>query len=153
MLEDKLEKPASDFNFYVPVNVARKLLEELPATIDYVQHRLSTTTTEIQKPTADQYFSMITEQLLVAYENREYYIGIKQSNLYGSYQIYLSRHMLTADQDKISEFCLTIPAARALMGYLSQIFITSNSQVFNLESQIPTEPKNIPLESATTDMV
>ena len=97
---------------------------------------------------------MITEQLLVAYENREYYIGIKQSNLYGSYQIYLSRHMLTADRSyKISEFCLTIPAARELMGYLSQIFITSNSQVFNLESQIPTEPKTIPLESATTDMV
>ena len=120
MLEDGLEKPASDFNFYVP--------SMLPASYsknyrlhDMTLFNIRTTTTEIQKPTADQYFSKITERLLVAYENREYYIGIKQSNLYGSYQIYLSRHMLTADQYKISEFCLTIPAARALMGYLPQI--------------------------------
>ena len=101
LLEDGLEKSAFDYNFFLPLDVVRKLIEELPATIDFVQQQL---TTEIQKPTADQYFSKISERLLAAYENREYYIGIKQSNLYGSYQIYLSRHMLTADHFKISYF-------------------------------------------------
>ena len=88
--DDRSGYPSTEYNFYFPVDVGRKFLEELPATIDFIQHQL---TKEVKSP-SEGYFTNICERLLTTDNNIEYYIGIKQSNQYGSYQIYLSRHNL-----------------------------------------------------------
>ena len=131
----------------VPREVARKFLEELPATIDFIQHQL---TKEVKNP-SEGYFTTICERLLSSSENREYYIGIKQSNQYGSYQIYLSRHNLYVQPTKVTDFSFTMSAARALVSTSSANLLIAADAL--QESRIATEPKTIPLERATTDTV
>jgi hypothetical protein len=99
--------PSSEYNFYLPRDVGRKFLEELPATIDFIQHLL---TKEIKSP-SEGYFTTICERLLTTDNNKEYYIGIKQSNQYGSYQIYLSRHDLDYHPFKVFDFSFTMGGA------------------------------------------
>ena len=146
LLDDGSEKPSSEYSFFFPREVGRKLLEQLPATIDFIQHQL---TKEVKKPT-EGHFTTICERLMASNENREYYLGIKQSNLFGSHQIYLSRHNLYFHPTKVSDFSLTIAAARALVGHLPHLLIAADARQ---ESRIATEPKLIPLEQATTDTV
>ena len=144
--DDGSENPLSEYCFFVPREVARKFLEELPASIDFIQHQL---TKEVKNP-SEGYFTTICQRLLSSSENREYYIGIKQSNQYGSYQIYLSRHNLYVQPTKVSDFSFNMSAARALLGHLPNLLIAADKLQ---ESQIATEPKTIPLERTTTDMV
>ena len=144
--DDGSEKPSSEYSFFFPREVGRKLIEELPATIDYIQHVL---TKEVKNP-SEGYFTNICERLIASSENREYYLGIKQSNQFGSYQIYLSRHNLYVQPNKVTDFSITPAAARALVGHLPHLMIAADSLQ---ESLIATEPKTIPLERATTDMV
>ena len=101
--DDGSEWPSSEYNFFLPRDVGRKLLEELPATIDFIKHVL---TKEVKNPSVG-YFTTICERLLASSEHREYYIGIKQSNQFGSYQIYISRHNLDVQPTKVTDFSLT----------------------------------------------
>lgn len=146
VLVDGSEKPSSEYNFFLPLDVGRKLLEELPASIDFIQNVL---TKEIKYP-VDGHFTTICERLLSSTENREYYLGIKQSNLYGSYQIYVSRHNLYVQPKKVTDFSFTVSGARALVGHLPHLLIAAES---HQESRIATEPKTIPLERAMTESV
>jgi hypothetical protein len=145
-LRDESEKPSSEYSFFFPREVGRKLIEELPATIDFIQHVL---TKEVKNP-SEGYFTNICERLIASSENREYYLGIRQSNQFGSYQIYLSRHNLYVQPIKVTDFSFTPTAARALMGHLQHLMIAADSLH---ESQLANEPKTIPLERATTDTV
>ena len=121
--DDGSEKPLSEYSFFVPREVARKLLDELPASIDFIQHQL---TKEVKNP-SEGYFTTICERLLSSSDNREYYIGIKQSNQYGSYQIYLSRHNLFVQPTKVTDFSFTMSAARALVGHLPHLLIAADT--------------------------
>ena len=96
--------PSSEYSFFFPREVGRKLLEELPATIDFIQHVL---TKEVKSP-SEGHFTTICERLLTSNGNKEYYLGVKRSNLYGSYQVYLSRHNHYVQPTKVSDFSLTI---------------------------------------------
>ena len=109
--------PSSEYSFFFPREVGCKLLEELPATIDFIQHVL---TKEVKSP-SEGHFTTICERLLTSNEKKEYYLGVKQSNLYGSYQVYLSRHNHYVQPTKVSDFSLTVPAARAILSYLPHI--------------------------------
>jgi hypothetical protein len=141
---DGSKNPLSEYDFFVPREVARKFLDELPATIDFIQHQL---TKEVTNP-SEGYFTTICQRLLSSNENREYYIGIKQSNEYGSYQIYLSRHNLYVQPPKVTDFSFSMSAARGLVAHLPNLLIAADK---HQESLTDSEPKTIPLERATTD--
>jgi len=144
--DDRSGYPSTDYNFFFPLEVGRKFLEELPATIDFVKHQL----TKEVKSASEGYFTKICERLLATDNNIEYYIGIKQSNQYGSYQIYLSHPNPNSPTDKVVDFSLTLRGANAAKYYLPHILIAAENF---LNSRNPTEPKTIPLERATTDAV
>ena len=146
LLDDGSEKPLSEYSFFFPLEVGRKLLEDLPATIDYIHHILSK---EVKSP-SEGHFTTICERLLQSNENREYYLGVKQSNLFGSYQVYLSRHNLYVHPKKVTDFSLTIAAARALVGHLPYLLIAADECQ---KTRIATEPTTIPIERAATDTV
>ena len=92
----------------------------------------------------------ITQRLLTSYGNKQYYIGSSQSTVYGIYQICLLRQNLSVHPVMVTFFQLTIPAARALLGPLPDTLIAADS---HQESCWAKEPKTIPLERTTTDMV
>ena len=83
--EVKSNKPSFEFNFFWLLEVARKLLEELPGTIEFVK----TLPKECATDKIDVVFSNVTQRLITSYGNKEYYLGIKQINVYGCYYICL----------------------------------------------------------------
>ena len=144
--DDRSGYPSTDYNFFFLLEVGRKFLEELPATIDFVKQQL----TKEVKSAFEEYFTKICERLLTTDNNIEYYIGIKQSNQYGSYQIYLSRPNPNIHPNKVFDFSFTLRGAYAAKYYLPHIIIAADNLCI---SRNPTEPKTIPLERATTDAV
>ena len=83
--ELKSNKPSFKFIFFWPLEVARKLLEELPWAIEFVK----TLPKECPSDKIDGLFSNVTKRLITSYGNKEYYLGIKQSKVYRSYYICL----------------------------------------------------------------
>jgi len=64
-----------EYNFYFPRDVGRKFLEELPATIVY-----SAIYSQRKSSPHPKDIHTMCERLLTTDNNKEYYIGIKQSN-------------------------------------------------------------------------
>ena len=95
-------------------------------------------------------FSNVTKMLITSYGNKEYYLGIKQSTAYGSYYICLIRRNLSNQPELDTSFFLTMAAARALVARLPAALLAADS---HQESCLAKEPKAIPLERTTTDMV
>ena len=89
--EVKLKKFSFEFNFFWPLEVARKLQEELPEAIEFVK----TLKKDCPSDKIDGLFSNVTKRLIISYGNKEYYLGIKQSTVYGSYYICLIRRNLS----------------------------------------------------------
>ena len=93
---------------------------------------------------------IVTQRLLSSYGNKEYYFGISQSTVYGSYHITLLRHDVKEESPKVTFSQLTIPAARTLLLRLPEALLSADKLQ---ESCFITERKTIPLDNKTTDMV
>ena len=61
--------------------------EDLPAAIDYVK----TLSKECSKNTTEGWYSEVSKRLIASYGKKEYYLRIKQSNVFGDYYICLYR--------------------------------------------------------------
>ena len=61
--EVKLKKPSFEFNFFWPLEVARKLLEELPGAIEFIKPLPK----ECQSDKIDKFFSNVTKRLITSY--------------------------------------------------------------------------------------
>ena len=157
--------PSFEFNFFWPREVTRKMLQEMPAALDFVKTLPKTPITngEVNRmvkqkfPEAldktskmERWHKIVTQRLLSSYGNKEYYLGISQSTVYGCYHIYLIRHDLNVKPPMVTFFQLTMPAARALLSRLPAALVAANNLQ---ETCIATKLKTIPLESTTTDMV
>ena len=68
--EVKLNKPSFEYNFFWPLEVARKLIEELPGAIEFVK----TLPKECPSDKIDGFFSNVTKRLIKSYGNKEYYL-------------------------------------------------------------------------------
>ena len=136
--EVKSNKPSFKFNFLWPLEVARKLLEELTGAIEFVK----TLPKECPSDKIDGLLSNVTKRLITSYGNKEYYIGIKQSNVYRSYYICLIRRNLSDQRELDTSFGLTIPAARALLNRLPAALHATDS---HQELCWTKQPKTIPL--------
>ena len=112
--EVKSNKPLYKYNFFWPREVACKMLEELPGAIDYVK----TLPKECSKSTTEGWYTEVSKRLIASYGNKEYYLRIKQSNVFGDYYICLYRRNLNVLPVVKSDFQLTIPAAHALISRL-----------------------------------
>ena len=144
--EVKLNKPSFEFNFFWPLEVARKLLEELPGAVEFVK----TLPKDCPSDKINGLFSNLTKRLITSYGNTEYYLGIKQSTVYVSYYICLIRRNLSNQPELDTSFFLTMAAARALVARLPAALLAAD---YHQESCLSKEPKTIPLERTTTDMV
>ena len=142
----KSNKPSFEFNFLWPLEVARKLLEEFPEAIEFVK----TFPKELPSVKIDGLFSNVTKRLITSYENKEYYLGIKQSTVYGNYYICLIRRNLSDQRELDTSFVLTIPAALALLSRLPAALLAADS---HQELCWAKEPRTFPLECTTTNMV
>ena len=120
------------------------MLEELPAAIDYVKTLPKVCSTN----TTEGWYSEVSKRLIASYGNQEYYLRIKQSNVFGDYYICLYRRNLNVHPVVESDFQFTLPAARAL---LSRLPVALNAA--DDEQCWAKEPKTNPLERMTTDMV
>ena len=110
--EAKLNNFSVKYNFFWPLEVARKMLQELPAAIDFAStlpKKCSVTNGEVdcmllhdfpdaidtlKSKQNGGWYKEITKRLLTSYGNKEYYIGISQSTVYGSHHICLIRRKL-----------------------------------------------------------
>ena len=119
----KSNKPSFELNFFWPLEVARKLLEKLPGAMEFVK----TLPKEFATDKIDGLFSNVTQRLITSYGNKEYYLGIKQSNVYGSYYICLIRRNLSDQRELNTSLGLTLPAARALLNRLSAALHAADS--------------------------
>ena len=97
----------------------------------------------------DGLLSNVTQRLITSYGNKEYYLGIKQSNVYGSYYICLIRRNLSDQRQLDTSFGLIIHAARALLNRLPPALHAADSQQ---ELCWTKQPRTIQLER-TTDVV
>ena len=98
----------------------------------------------------DGLFSNVAQRLITSYGNKEYYLGLKQSNVYGSYYICLIRRNLSDQREMNTSFGLTIPAACALLNRLPAALHAADS---HQELCLTKQPKTIPLQRTTTDVV
>ena len=96
------------------------------------------------------WYKEITKRLLTSYGNKEYYIGISQSTIYGSHHICLIRRKLNVQPVMITIFELTLPGARALLSRLPAALMAAD---FHQKLCWAKEPRTIPLECTTTNMV
>ena len=99
------------------------MLEELPGTIEFVK----TLPKECPSNKIDGFFSNVTKRLIISYGNKEYYLGIKQSTVYGSYYICLTRRNLRNQPELDTSFFLTMAAARALVAHLPAALLAADS--------------------------
>ena len=113
---------AANYDFYLGREIARKLLLELPGALEFSKTLPKAITTK----SSDCWFSEVTKRLLASNDKKEYYIGIKQSNLYGSYYICLTRRNLSIHSFKDTNFMLTLPAARVLLDRLPFALIAAD---------------------------
>ena len=120
------------------------MLEELPGPIEFVK----TLPKECATDKIDGLFSDVTKRLITSYGNKEYYLGIKQSTVYGSYYICLIRRNLSDHRKLDTSFGLTIPATRALLNRLPASLHAADS---HQELCWTKQPKTIPLQRTTTD--
>ena len=88
--ETKLNKLSFEYNFYCPTDVMRNMLQELPGAIKYV----NTLHNEWSNNTTDGLYREVTRRHVAFYNSKEYNLGIKQSNVVGSYYICLLRRNL-----------------------------------------------------------
>ena len=137
---------SSKYDFYFPREIARKLLLQLPGALNFAK----TLTKGNSGSTSTGWYTEVTKRLLASNEKKEYYIGIKQSNIFGSYYICLTRRNLAVHPYKNTDFLLTLPAARSLLGRLPQALLAADK---HQESRFTKEPATIPLENAKTDVV
>ena len=93
------------------MEVARKMLEKFPEAIDYVKSLPK----ECSKTTTEGWYSVVSKRLIASYGNKEYYLRIKQSNVYGDSYICLYHRNLNVNSVVESDFQLTIPDPRALL--------------------------------------
>ena len=121
------------------------MLEELPGAIEFVKTLLKECATD----KIDGLFSNVTQRLITSYGNKEYYLVIKQNNVYGSYYICLIRPNLSDQRELDTSFGLTIPAARELLNRLPAALHAADS---HQELCWTKQPKTIPLERTTTDV-
>ena len=63
-------------------------------------------------------YSEVTRRLIALYNNKEYYLAIKQSNVFGSYDICFLRRNLNVLPILKTDFQFTVPAARELLSHL-----------------------------------
>ena len=133
-------KHSHEYNFFRPRDVARKLLEDLPGAIDFVK----TLPKECETDKIDELFSNVTKRLIASYRNKEYYVGIKQSIVYGSYYICLIRRNLSNQPDLDTNCYLTMPAARALLARLPAALLAADT---HQESCSAKNPKTIPFRT------
>ena len=144
--EVKSNKPSFEFNFFWLLEVALKLLEELPGAIEFVK----TLPKECATDKIDGLFSNVTQRLIKSYGNKEYYLGLKQSTVYKSYYICLIRRNLSDQRELDTSFCLTIPASSALLNRLPATLHKADS---HHELCWTKQPKTIPLKRTITDVV
>ena len=88
--------------------------------------------------------------------NKEYYLAIKQSNMFGSYYICLLRRNLNVIAIVETDFQFTVPAARELLSCLPTALNAADELCFDKAIETSCwdkEPITIPLERITTDMV
>ena len=150
--EKKLNKPSFEYNFNCPRDVMRNMLQELPGAIKYV----NTLHNEWSNNTTEVLYSEVTRQHVAFYNSKEYYLAIKQSYVFGSYYICLLRRNLNVILIVETDFQLTVPAARALFSRLPAAINSADELCFDKtsdESCWAKEPKTIPLERISTDMV
>ena len=119
--------------------VYRMLLHDFPDAIDTLKSRKN-----------GGWYKEITKRLLTSYGNKEYYIGISQSTVYGSHHICLIRRKLNVQPVMDTIFELTLPGARALLSRLPTALLAADS---HQELCWAKETTKIPLECTTTDMV
>ena len=122
------------------------MLEELPEAIEFVK----TLPTECPSDKIDGLFSNVTKLLITSYGNKKYYLEKMQSTVYGSYYICLIRRNLSNEPELDTNCFLTMPAARVLVARFPVALLAATSYQ---ESFLTKEPKTIPLERTTTDMV
>ena len=164
----KSNNPSFEYNFFWPLEVTRKMLQELPAAIDFAStlpKKCSVTNGEVDRmlfhnfPDAIDtlksrqnggWYKQITKRLLTSNGNKEYYIGISQSAVYGSHHICLIRRKLNVEPVMDNIFELTLPNARALLSRFPAALLFADS---HRELCWAKEPRTIPLECTTTDMV
>ena len=72
---------AANYDFYLGRNIASKLPLKLPGALEFSKTLPKTITAK----SSDGWFSEVTKRLLASNDKKEYYLGIKQSNLFGSY--------------------------------------------------------------------
>ena len=141
------ELPAAiDFALSLPKNcsvnngeVDRMLLHDFPDAIDTLKSRKNR-----------GWYKKIRKRLLTSIGNKEYYIGISQSTVYGSHHICLIRRKLNVQTVMDTIFELTLPCARALLSRLPAALLAADSHQKLFWAK---EFKTIPLECTTTDMV
>ena len=150
--EIKLKKPSLEYNFYCSRGVVRNMLQELPGAIEYV----NTLNKEWSNNTTEKMDSEVTRRLIALYNNKEYYLAIKQSNMFESYYICLLRRNLNGIPIVETDFQFTVLAACELLSRLPTSLNAADGLCFdkaNEKSRWAKEPKISPLERMTTDMV
>ena len=136
--EVKSNNPLFEYNFFCPLNVERRMLQELPAAIDFAStlpKKCSVTNREVDRMMLHEFpdaidtlksrkngglYKEITKWLLSSNGNIEYYLSICQSTVYGSHHICLIRRKLNVQRVMNTIFELTLPGARALLSVCQQ---------------------------------
>ena len=137
---------AANYDLYFPREIARKLLLELPGALNFAK-----TLPKVNRDNCTGgWYTEVTKRLLASNDKKEYYIGVKQSNVYGSYYICLTRRNLSVHPFKDTDFYLTLPGAQALLNRLPHALLAADT---HQEMRFLKEPVTIPLESAKTEVV